>query len=59
MLKFEMPDAKMRYIPVERVLWINQHPDGGLLVSFLNPKNEAAGFRCNRFQYIKQGSWLS
>jgi hypothetical protein len=59
MLKFELLDEKVRYIPVEKVLVINEHPEGGLAVSFVNPKNETAGFRCTRFQYVKQGTWLS
>ena len=58
-VKFELMDGKVRYVPMERVLIINEHSESGMSVAIMDAKGEKVGFRCVRFQLVKQGTWYN
>lgn len=57
MIKCELEDGSVRYVPSERVILINPHPESGLRLQFMNAKNEPAGMRIKRFMILKSGTW--
>jgi hypothetical protein len=58
LLKFEQEDGQVVFLNQERIILIRQHPDGGLAIRYQGDE-KVMGFRCKRFQLVKQGAWYS
>lgn len=57
MLQCGLEDGRSFFINLDRVVRINNQPDGSMVLVYLDPEGSVQRTNITRFQIIKTGTW--